>query len=332
MPSLKQTRSQVSWQMTMLNIYFIKSLHRILSLEYYWCKRNLAWASTNQQLVATYWVSSKSKLNVAKKCTLEFLISCTTRSWSFKLISDFQQIVWNLQEQLSKASHAELFWDSPTLIWHCWTLTYPMKGQKLLSPSRRFLLTNSISLHLCLCIMDFDSVIKHKNPHEMMYCHKFFFLCICLCLVWESNRLDCLCLRFSRVTATGMTTCRLTASESSQTQDLEMNRLWKTKTFNKTCYASGNAPIWLVCMMNSFKSCSNHHWMFFPWNLNVANISSKGCVQSLKACAIRIDHSYNERTCSATVSDYVRPVNWMLLPGRGMDKCTWTRLSLASTN
>ena len=49
---------------------------RVLSLEYFLCKINLAWASTNQQVEVTYWISCKSILKFARKWTQKILISC----------------------------------------------------------------------------------------------------------------------------------------------------------------------------------------------------------------------------------------------------------------
>ena len=75
-PSLKEISSQVSWHMVMLNIDFINHISRVLSLEYYLSKRNLAWASTNQQVGATHWISSKSICSSARKwssCFFYFL-------------------------------------------------------------------------------------------------------------------------------------------------------------------------------------------------------------------------------------------------------------------
>ena len=51
-----------------VNITFHKNhISGVLSLEYYLHKTDLAWASTNQQVVTTYWISSKLILQLVRK-------------------------------------------------------------------------------------------------------------------------------------------------------------------------------------------------------------------------------------------------------------------------
>ena len=49
-PILIQFRSQISWQMMLLNVYLINHVSRVLALEYYFCQIKLQWCSTSQQV------------------------------------------------------------------------------------------------------------------------------------------------------------------------------------------------------------------------------------------------------------------------------------------